>query len=186
MAHDAASERLANLNRQCDEKRQQLEQLIVRAPRAGNVVGRNLDALEGRYLAQGSPIVAIGDESAKEVRVSIALEDILSFRSHLGADVSVYFPDSHALVAPLSRIEPGASTTPPHLSLCASHGGDLAIRNAIADTPQGSEPACELLSPRFTGVVTLSAEQSQGVPAGQRATSHLPPAIPSASTSPNS
>jgi hypothetical protein len=157
------------MSQKYEQKREELEQLVVRAPHAGKVIGRNLDALAGRYLAKGSLILAIGDESAKEIRVSIAQENALQFRSRIGTGVRVYFPDAKAFVAPLATVEPRASTIPLHLSLCTSHGGQLTVRTAEAQLGYQPETDYELLAPRFIGVVSLTTEQSGLARAGQRA-----------------
>lgn len=171
----AESKRLWTLEQQYDEKCEELEQLIVRAPCAGKVVGRNLSALEGTYLTQGSHLLSIGNETAKEVRLSIAQQDMLDFRNRTGATMRVYFSGANVLESTLTRVEPRASSAPIDLSLCAPNGGELAVRSVATDNEKPEGHPYELLSPRFTGVVSLSAAQSRQAHAGQRARVALRP-----------
>ena len=165
----AEEEELRTLEKQYAEKQEQVAHLVVVAPCAGKVIGRNLSTLEGTYLKKGSDLLSIGNESAKEVRMSIAQQDIGSFRASMHRTLRTYLPGTAVLRAPLSKIEPRASAVPLDVSLCAPHGGDLAVRNPAGDTTDARYAGLELLSPRFTGVIPLDAEQSRIVFAGQRA-----------------
>lgn len=169
------SQKLRALEKQFDEKSEELERLIVRAPCAGKVVGRNLSALEGTYRTKGSRLLSIGNEAKKEVRISIAQQDMLDFRNHTGVAMRVYFSGSQVWESTLTRVEPRASSTPPDLSLCAPNGGVLAVRSVGSDAGHSDGHEYELLSPRFTGVVHLTAEQSDQARAGQRARVALRP-----------
>ncbi len=165
----AESEQLRSLEKQLSDKRDEMDHLIVRAPCAGKVVGRNLDALEGTFLSKGHYVLSIGNESAKEVRLSIAQPDILAFRAHTGRTIRVYLPGRGVLQSHLSKVEPRASSTPAHMSLCAPNGGVLAVRTVDHGAAKTSSGGYEFLSPRFTGIVPLDADQSEQVRAGQRA-----------------
>ena len=114
----------------CAEKQIQVAHLVVCAPCSGQVIGRNLQALRGRYLERGSDLLAIGNEAAKEVRLSIAQQDIDAFRGRLDVPLRAYLPGCTILQAPLTKIEPRASTLPLDASLCAPHGGPLPVRRS--------------------------------------------------------
>jgi hypothetical protein len=162
-------EKLRVLEQRLTEKREQLSRMIVRAPCAGQVVGRNLASLCGTYLSHGSALVAIVDESAKEVCLSIAQSDFEAVRERIGQPLQVHVPSVGILKAPLTNIEPRASKLPPDPALCAAYGGPLPVREHGA-SPQASDSRhYELLTPRFTGVLALDAGQSRAVYAGQRA-----------------
>ncbi len=161
----AEEEVLRMLESQWTEKQEQVAKLIVRAPCDGQVIGRNLQALRGRYLERGSELLEIGQEAAKEIRVSIAQQDIDAFRARLGTPLRAYLPGCAALSAPLAKIEPRASTVPLDAALCAPHGGPLPVRRRAAS----DQAAYESLAPRFTAVMALGPEHSQLVRAGQRA-----------------
>jgi len=164
----AESEQLRTLEKRWKEKQEEVSRLIVRAPCAGNVIGRNLDALQGTYLTKGSEILSIGEETAKEVRLSIAQHDVHAFRARHGCVLRAYFPDGLVVEAALSKIEPRGSVVPIERSLCVPAGGDLPVRKVDQDS-SATGADYQLLSPRFTGIMPLDAAHSRLVPAGRRA-----------------
>ncbi len=165
----AESKKLRTLEGRYDERCEALEHLTVRAPCAGEVVGRNVDALEGTYLTRGSHLLSIGDEVAKEVRLSISQHDMSDFRNHTGTTVRLYFASNRPLRSMLTKVEPRASVTPLDMSLCAPNGGALAVRSIDPSSNHSLGAHYQLLAPRFTGIVSLTAGQSERVHAGQRA-----------------
>ncbi len=171
----AESQQLRTLEKQHAERQHEVDHLVLRAPCRGKVIGRDLASLAGQYLTKGSRLLSIGDESAKEIRVSIAQQDMLSFRAHIGQAIRIYLPAGRVLLATLTKVEPRASATPIDDSLCAPHGGVLAVRNVSDDPSAVAGSSYELLSPRFTGIVQLDAGQSEQVHAGQRARAALRP-----------
>ncbi len=171
----AEEEHLQTLLKKRDEKWAEVEGLVVRAPRAGKVIGRHLDSREGVYYHKGGEMLSIGDEAAKEVRLSIAQPDIAAFRLRLGQNVRLYLPNSPVLQTRLLKIEPRASVVPLDTTLCVPNGGTLAVRHKPESSAKQSSLGYELLSPRFAGVVTLNASQSVTLHAGQRAQVTLRP-----------
>lgn len=164
----AALVRVQTLEKEYAEKQQEYAGLTVRAPSAGQIVSRNLAALEGQYLMAGTRVVVIGVESQKEVRLSIAQSDVADFRQQAELQMRLYFPNIKVMAAKTWKIEPRASLIPNDLALCASYGGPLAVRNVEAINQTAKAGRCEYLSPRFNGTVSLDSDQSQLVRAGQR------------------
>jgi len=164
----AESERLLTLERQYNEKNEEVAQLVVRAPRAGQIVTRNLSTLVGTYQRKGNQLMMIGDEATKEVRLSIAQASIVDFRQHQGGRMHVIFSGTSAFEAPLSKVEPRASRVPLAPSLCAPNGGTLTVRDGEDETTGVAPQRYELISPRFTGVIQLTPEQGSQLRAGQR------------------
>jgi hypothetical protein len=166
----AEDEKIRTLESRLAEKQAQVAQLVVHAPRSGQVIGRHLESLRGTWRERGSVLLAIGDESAKEIRLSIDQNDIEQFRAHLHSDLHAYLPGMPPLKATLAKVEPRAVTKPLDLSLCAPYGGTLASRRT--KTAAEATPAAqgyETLSPRFTGAIPLDATASRQVRSGQRA-----------------
>jgi hypothetical protein len=64
---------------------------------------------------------------------------------------------------------------PADATLCVPHGGTLAVRDKPESSESESKLAFELLSPRFTGIMTLNSAQSTNLHAGQRALVALRP-----------
>ncbi len=163
----AELKKLRTLEQQLQSKREEVAALEVRAPCSGKVVGRHLDALEGTYQTKGSRLLSIGDESAKEISLSIAQQDTADFRRYTNMPMRVLFTNAQPLDAPLESVEPRASVVPLSPSLCAPLGGSLAVRS-IPGESSVHEQQYELLSPRFSGTIRLTAAQSRQVHAGQR------------------
>jgi hypothetical protein len=55
------------------------------------------------------------------------------------------------------------------VSLCAPYGGALPVRRRNDSADQAQPSKFELLAPRFTGILSLGAAESELVHAGQRA-----------------
>ena len=155
------------------ELKRQLDGLCVRAPVAGQVVSSGVDCLLGQFLQQGDEVLSLGDETCKQVQFSVAQDQITDFQDALGQPVVVSVAALDSISCRLQGIEPRASLRPLDAALCAPHGGSLVVRNTTRrDGERGNSPldSMELLTPRFTGSVPLSKEQSCQVRTGQRAT----------------
>jgi putative peptide zinc metalloprotease protein len=169
-AYQAEWKRRESLEKQYQQKKNEVEQLTVRAPIAGQIIGRNLDALRGTYMSQGAEILSIGSQQAKEIQVSVAQEDLETFANHLKKPVMVRVGGACRFLSVLDTVSPRASMVPLHAALCSPHGGPLAVRRQAADSdtpPRGSE-SYELLAPRFLAVVALDQRHGSPLRAGQR------------------
>jgi len=152
------------LRKRLAEKRRQSEGLICHAPVSGRVMARNLDTLLMTYLEEGGEILAVGDDTHKRLRVSIAQEDTRLFRSRAEEPVRLRLRSSEISEGRLSRIIPRASKTPPHMALCAPLGGPLAVAK---DDDAQSEDSYEFVLPRFTGIIELPQDLSTSLRAGE-------------------
>lgn len=168
----AHQETVKVLRKRIGEKQAQVEQLSIRAPRNGTIIGRGIDALIGTYLHQGDEILTIGDEAQKQLHISVAQEDFDTFSSRIGELVQVRVFGSDAGQSRFVSLEPRASVHVEHLSLSAATGGPLPARcdNSHVDRQPRRADRCEFLSPRFAGTVELSAAQSRQARCGQLAT----------------
>ena len=157
-----------------DELAAQVYHLTITAPVGGRIVGRNLEGWLDRHVETGAELFRIGDESAKEVMVAIAQDDVELFRS--GEAVALRIRLSAAgvpsfMTAGLS-IEPRAMTIPPHEALSSRLDGPLAVQ--VSDDVADDRPAAdELLDPCFKASAVLTLEHSRRLRAGQRATVEL-------------
>ncbi|MGB6044005.1 MAG: efflux RND transporter periplasmic adaptor subunit, partial [Pirellulales bacterium] len=174
-AYQAEQKEVESLKKQKAEIKAQVHQLTMRAPAAGTVLRRRLDGLAGIYLKQGDEILSIGNNSQKEIRLSVAQQDVEFFRSALDATVQVRIAGGTKIQATLTELEPRASQEPPHLSLCATNGGSLAVQQSAppTDDEQSAGPSYQLVEPRFSGTVPLNAGQSERIFSGQRAVVRL-------------
>jgi putative peptide zinc metalloprotease protein len=179
-AYQAEFENLKALEKRQLEKQFQVDQLAVRAPCAGTVIGRNLETWLGRYAKAGSEILSIGNESMLELRLSIAQDDVDAFTASLEKPIRVRLPGAPPFSCPLTRINPRAAIDLPYASLAAPNGGPLAVRakDRNPSSDDGSQTAAdhlELLSPRFSGILTPSSDRSRSLHAGQLGVATLRP-----------
>jgi putative peptide zinc metalloprotease protein len=169
-AYQAELENAEALAKKHREKQSQVDGLTIRAPVGGRVIGRNLDALDGRYFSAGSAIVSIGAENRKEVQIAISQDDVDAFAACVDRPLTARLVGGVRLDAVLQKVNPRASVTPPHPSLCAPNGGPLPVRQVGAGSsePHSGDDKFELLEPGFSGVVALDGRQSAQLRAGQR------------------
>ncbi len=168
-AQQAEVERCHALQSQLADLQSRVDRLTVRAPCAGNIIRRNLNTLLGTYLKDGDEILSLGDESNKELRLSIAQEDLDTFAQREGQTVCVDVPGhdlSHSL---LEKVIPRATQSSPHPALAAVNGGPLPIKPVAENQRAATDETYELLNPRFTAVVGLSRADAQTLRTGQRA-----------------
>lgn len=172
-SHETASvqvetENHASLKKRLAEKLQQAESLTVRAPVAGRVMSRLLVWAEGTYAQPGTELVAIGDDSCKELRVSISQDDArwletATKQADGEAAIDVRLRSAGITKGTVRRILPGATRTPLHESLTAPAGGPLAVKaNSDSDSPS----ELVLTEPRVTAVIDLPSDVAARIPAG--------------------
>jgi biotin carboxyl carrier protein len=134
-AHQGELELIGGLEKKLAESNRYLASATVTAPIAGEVIGRNLDSLEGNWVEVGEEIVTIAGGTEKELLLSIRQEDIETVAGLLGKEIRVRLRGrSEETAGTLERIESRATTSVPHPALVANHGGPLAIQ-AMADQP---------------------------------------------------
>jgi hypothetical protein len=161
--YQAEVEHLNNFQSQREQKETQVCGLTIVAAADGEVIGRNLSSLLGRYLEEGQEVCRIGQEGAKEIQLSIHQDDVESFQARIGSPVTVRGANG-LLTATLSGISPRATDQATILSLCTPHGGPLPVRTAEENNNRES---LQLLAPRFIGHVELGPETSRQLRAGQ-------------------
>ena len=122
--------------------------------------------LTGTFVAEGTEILSIGSHDRKELQLSIDQNALDTFSQRTGQPVRVRLAGSRPFASILSRLSPRASVVPPHTAFCAPRGGPLAVRVSAQAT---DDDGLEFLAPRFTGFVTLTAENSARFHAGQLA-----------------
>jgi putative peptide zinc metalloprotease protein len=165
----AVMEQLASLESRLREKEEQLNSLTLRAPIGGTVVSYDLNSLSGTYLKRGAEVLVIGLEDRKELKISIAQEDVETFNGHLQQPVWVRLHGAPGFATSLTKISPRARLELSSQGFAAPCGGPLPVRvlNSLA-TDGASSIDYQLLSPRFDGDANLLPEQSRQLSAGQR------------------
>jgi len=162
----AELEKHESYKEQLDEKRQQAAGLVIEAPFDGFVFQRGIENQLGNFANRGDPLLSIAQRETKEVVVSIDQRDLESIEGSEGTKLRVCFPGLNVFESELCRIDPRASESPTHPSLCAQAGGPLAVMPVASDNPD--EAKVELLSPRFNAFLDLDKTSSRQLHSGQR------------------
>lgn len=171
-AYQAELKRCESLEAQSAQKQEQVDQLTVRAPITGQVIGRRLDSLLGTYLTQGAPLLCIGNRNTKELQISVGQDDLEAFTRRLKRPVMIRLAGVRRFTSTLIKVSPRASIEPLHEALCSPNGGPLAVRPTPGDSDtsdgEGEAEGYQLLAPRFLAVVALRPRESSLLLAGQR------------------
>jgi putative peptide zinc metalloprotease protein len=159
------------LEARAQQKQQELESLVVRAPAAGQIVQLDPEPLLGRYVPRGSALMVIANEEHKELALSIDQDDSRPFNDARGRLLSAYIPawETTGLTCRLEQVEPRATTDILLPEQAAPHGGRLDVK-PTRPAAGSTEPAWSHLTPQFSGRATLTAAQSRQLHAGQRGT----------------
>lgn len=166
----AEHEQRTALEQQLAEKQAQVASLQIHAPRAGRIVRRGLESLVGTYLEEGDELATLGDESLKEVRISLSQDDLDAFTRRRGQSVWVNFACRPLWRGSLAQVLPRATHDPPHPALAAVHGGPLPVVREAVGVDSGGKSEYVLLSPRFTALVPLESSLAATLRVGQTAT----------------
>jgi putative peptide zinc metalloprotease protein len=164
------------LRKRRQEKGNEVEKLVVRAPIAGEVIARELDSLQDTYLSAGQEICILGDKERKEIRVSVAQNELETATASLNHTVRIHVFGTGRYTGTLAKITPRASEEPPHAALCATEGGPLSVKTK-SDPPKNSKNSnaeYELLEPCFTATAQIDGDTGHILFAGQRATVAIP------------
>lgn len=123
-----AREQLRHAQADLALNRQRAKDLVVRSPRAGEVVLPYAADLPGRFLRKGELVAYIADFSAPVIRVVVGQDvvDLVRQRTR-GVSVRLSNPRSVVLPAEIMREVPSASDQLPSLALSTVGGGELAI-----------------------------------------------------------
>ena len=168
---DVATANVENEFRQSIEARlkdraAQLDRSVLKAEFAGKIITRKMRSLIGTYVKEGEALFEIGNESEKELELSIAQQDIETFEEHTGSSVVVQLKNSKIINCELGSVNPRASCELPSEALSAANGGTLPV-HPVTDEQSENETKWQLIEPRFTARVSLTHDQSQSLSTGQ-------------------
>ena len=162
------SEKLNGLKKQLIEKREQAEGLMVRSPLKGFVFARNLQQRIGSFVKRGDELLTVAKRDTKEIVVSVDQRDFESIQLSQQRPLRIVLPGMGIFESKFARIDPRASSTPAHPTLCANAGGPLPIKHAPQGTSASPDQSMVLLSPRFDVLVSLDEATSESLHSGQR------------------
>ncbi|MFM2093125.1 MAG: hypothetical protein RIS70_249, partial [Planctomycetota bacterium] len=164
-AAQAEMAQLQNLYERLEVRRDEVAHLEILAPEDGLILTPHPEQLVGTYVKQGEEVLALGDESHKELVLSIDQQNVDSFQASLGKPVQSRLTNLQRLPGMMNRIAPAASVVPTHDAFCATSGGPVPVR---ASESNGSA-SVQFIEPRFEAAVQLDPELSRQLFAGQRA-----------------
>jgi multidrug efflux pump subunit AcrA (membrane-fusion protein) len=156
---DAEAQAIA-LQQQRDELVRQLDELVVRAPRDGRVVGRRVHQLVGVYLKQGAEIAAIGEENRKRLKISLNQTDASSSDVWVDSLLQARADGLEPWTIRISQMDSRATRIPAAPALLAVNGGPLSVEQ----TKEGGFEWCE---PRVSALAQVSEHQSLQIRCGQ-------------------
>lgn len=160
---------IAAFNRQSAERRlnERLDEvagLTLVAPVDGYVIARDIDNLAGKYFDQGDPVLTIGNETNKEIVLSIAPGDVHSTMDLVGTSIPVEIGSRRKIVAAIKRVDPRASGRVMRSAMIVPYGGPLAVK----PVEQDGDSDYELVQSRFHAIATLDVATSSSLLAGER------------------
>ncbi len=178
-AFQVARERIRVLQQRAAELSAELAGLILKAPRGGIVVARDLEDLPGAYIRRGQEVLWIVSENRKIIRLSVDQQDVDVFRRAVGRAVTVDMrPWGRGVFnGRLVRVDPQASRAVPHPAFSAAWGGPLDVRpgGRAEDGTGGLAPAAwEFFQPRFAAEVQAPPSELQTLRVGELARVRIP------------
>ncbi|MCA9113807.1 MAG: biotin/lipoyl-binding protein [Planctomycetaceae bacterium] len=151
---------LTGLQKQLQEKEDQVSSLVILAPLAGTVTGRNLRTLVGAYFEEGDELLSISGKTGREMRVSVSQMDAESFADVKGRTVSVRIPGRLARNGRLTQMTPRGTKQLDLLHLSAGFGGPVPVRATDSAASSGLQTH-ELLTPRFSATVEIAGPATE-------------------------
>lgn len=150
-----------------------MEHLVVRAPVSGRIVSRGIAQLPGRWLTDGSDVVALGSNSSKHVVAALPQSAAVAIGESNGDYRLRLSGSSEVITLSALRTDPRAGCELIHPALSIEHGGDIPIRRR--DTSPHSTDAektavSEFHKPHFRMTGTLEPAAAERLYAGRTAT----------------
>jgi len=169
--YQAESKKLATLEQQIQELREQVEQLQVRAPIAGQVQFRGLQNRLQSYFKRGDRLLRIAQPQAKQLELLVLEPHIEALHDQSELPITVRIPGKKEFFAHWHQIQPRATTILKHPALGSQAGGALPVR-PVANTTE--ENHYQLIQPRFTVTAYIPDAEAHRLLAGQTGTAYLP------------
>lgn len=171
--YQVQQQRQETLALQIAEQRRRIDGLTLKSPAAGRVLARRLTDLPGSFLKEGTEVCTIAETGLK-FRLSIAESELPDFVAQRGRSIDIRLPN-RTFSGTLASFEPQASTALFDPALGATAGGPLPVAASAGSRERGDTQAWQLLKPRVTGTITLSANDWAALRAGERGSAVLQP-----------
>lgn len=165
-AHQAEVGNRLALEQQLNELVRQVDNLTLRAPASGIVIGHEIESSLGTYVAKGTDLFQVVDESRKEVVLSVGQDRFDEFLSRAGEPISFVqsrFPLS--ISGRLNQIDPMANSRV-DARLTSFGGGPLAVRSDATKDSAPGQNRLETVLPRFRGTASIQPAVSTRLASG--------------------
>jgi putative peptide zinc metalloprotease protein len=143
--------------------------LVVKAPCAGQVVARDLEAMAGKYFEKGEILMLICDDSVKELVVSLPANEFHQAKQLLGCQIPIEVNSRRRFYATVSQVAPRATTQVSHPSLIDPNGGSIPVQQSEETSLVDEQsPDFEYCEPRLNLIAKLDGPIGKSVWAGER------------------
>ena len=164
-------ELLVSLKTKQVELEQRISDLTIVAPQRGQVLGRELDVLEGQHLKPGNEVLSIGQPGNIQAIALTKQSDVEWVSSNPDAQVEllIWGRDQDSLIeGQISHINPRARDDLPHEAFSATTGGPLAVvpRNQV-EGEDSDEQQFMLTNPRVPIEISLAQSDRTSLLPGQ-------------------
>lgn len=162
------SARRDSLLEQLEELQAKVKGLRVSAPVDGCVLGRDLESRTGEFVSGGEPVLSLGSEHRKAIRVAISQQDAEHYLRQLGTTPYVRIRGRGLRVPQtrLAKVNPRATRQLPHPALAATYGGPLPVSMGEQGAAE-SENSLELVEPHFHAIIELPEPAAAQLRAGE-------------------
>jgi putative peptide zinc metalloprotease protein len=164
---------LAALEKKRIELEAKIDDLIIVAPQAGQILALELDTMEGQYFQPGTELLSIGQPGNIQAIALTKQSDVEWLTANAASEVELLIWGRHekSLVhGKVSDINPRARDDLPHESFSASIGGPLAVvpRSQVEGNKRSTdEQDLMLIQPRVQIEIALSEEDRASLLPGQ-------------------
>ena len=172
--HEITAMQVAVKNRQTLETRRkqivnEIAQLDVSAPVAGQIIDSEMEDRCGTFVQPGSPIVTIGGSQNKRILALVSQQDLESFRAQTGQVVSLHIwgGEQRKHPATVEQINPRATSELTYPALSSLAGGPLAVRTRSLELDQSEASGWQFAEPHFPAVLSSEPEVTHGLKPGQ-------------------
>ena len=153
------------------ELEQQVDDLVIYAPQAGEVLARDLDVTTGKHLTRGTEILSIGEPGEIQAVALTRQTDMdwVSANPEAEVDLLIWGRDKDSLIpGRISLINPRARDDLPHEAFSASVGGPLAVvpRQQVEGKSEDDQDVM-LTQPRVSVEIALTEEDRANLLPGQ-------------------
>lgn len=160
---------LEALREQIEDIDLQLENLIIRSPRSGVVLGSELTRLEGQLLTRGTQLFEVASPQQKELIALLSQADFKQLENSKIRAVKYRIEGEEAIrEANLKKLLPRSTDSVPHFAFAAINGGPIdVVRRSEIEKSKEQDTELMFISPRLETRIELDQLASSRLYQGQ-------------------